>query len=336
MLKRLDPWKGKHLTSGGRQILTNSCLSSIPLYCMGFYWLVDGAHKKMDGIRASFLWQGADGKFKYHMAKWEMISRPKDQGGLGIINTRIMNDCLLVKWIWKILQEPDELWFKLIKAKYLDGCNFFSAPRKGSSQFWQGLHKVKNLFKWGAIFKVRNGLNCRFWQDCWLLDVPLKVAYEDLFILARDPEVIVADCWADNDWWVDFKRTLSVKDFERWSELKEELNKITLEEDNSDIVTWALEGKGGFSAKSLYRFLTDGGMPSRVAGYIWKCRVPMKIKFFLWQIFNNKLQCVVSLVKRGWRGGDSCCLGDGGESVNHIFFGCCVATMVWGFPPGNL
>jgi len=52
------------------------------------------------------------------------------------------------------------------------------------------------------------------------LDVPLKVAYEDLFKLARDPEVTVADCWADNDLWVDFKRTLSVKDFERWSELK--------------------------------------------------------------------------------------------------------------------
>jgi hypothetical protein len=45
LLKRLDPWKGKHLTSGGRQILTNSCLSSIPLYCMGFYWLQDRVHK---------------------------------------------------------------------------------------------------------------------------------------------------------------------------------------------------------------------------------------------------------------------------------------------------
>lgn len=97
MLKRLDPWRGKHLTSGGRQILTNTCLSSIPLYCMGFYWLQDGVHKKMDGIRAKFLWQGTEDKFKYHMAKWEMVSRPKDLGGLGIINTRMMNECLLVK-----------------------------------------------------------------------------------------------------------------------------------------------------------------------------------------------------------------------------------------------
>lgn len=72
MISRLDPWKGRFLTSGGRQILTNSCLSSIPLYCIGFYLLVDGIHSDMDSIRAKFLWQGADGKFKYHMAKWEM------------------------------------------------------------------------------------------------------------------------------------------------------------------------------------------------------------------------------------------------------------------------
>lgn len=86
---------------------------------MGFYWLPDGVHKKMDNIRANFLWQGTKDKFKYHMAKWEMVCRPKDQGGLGIINTRTMNDSLMVKWIWKIFQEPDDLWFWILKAKYM-------------------------------------------------------------------------------------------------------------------------------------------------------------------------------------------------------------------------
>lgn len=73
----------------------------------------------MDTIRANFLWQGADEKFRFHMAKWEMVARTKDQGGLGIINTKIMNECLLVKWIWKILHEPDEMWFKILQAKYM-------------------------------------------------------------------------------------------------------------------------------------------------------------------------------------------------------------------------
>lgn len=91
--------EGQVFNIRGKQILTNSCLSSISLYCMGFYWLADGIHKKMDSIRAKFLWQETEEKFKYHMAKWDMVCRPKDQGGLDIINTRIMNECLLVKWI---------------------------------------------------------------------------------------------------------------------------------------------------------------------------------------------------------------------------------------------
>jgi hypothetical protein len=50
-------------------------------------------------VRSKFFWQGAKEEHKYHMAKWEKVSRPKDQGGLGVINTEIMNKSLLVKWI---------------------------------------------------------------------------------------------------------------------------------------------------------------------------------------------------------------------------------------------
>lgn len=108
---------------------------------------------------------GTEERFRYHMAKWEMVSRPKNQGGLGIINTKVMNECLLTKWIWKILQEPEEMWFKILKAKYMMGCNFFSSISKDSSQCWQGLHKIKHLFKWGP-FQSWRWRNCMFWQDC--------------------------------------------------------------------------------------------------------------------------------------------------------------------------
>jgi hypothetical protein len=32
----LQPWKGKNMTSGGRLILTNTSLSSLPTYTRGF------------------------------------------------------------------------------------------------------------------------------------------------------------------------------------------------------------------------------------------------------------------------------------------------------------
>ena len=102
MRKRLDPWKGRNLSLGGRLILTNSCLSSLPMYTIGFYLLPKMVHAEMDQIRGNFFWQGAGGDFKYHMAKMDTICRPRTQGGLGLVNTSLMNECLLTKWIWKI------------------------------------------------------------------------------------------------------------------------------------------------------------------------------------------------------------------------------------------
>jgi hypothetical protein len=99
--------------------------------------------------------------------------------------------------------------------------------------------------------------------------------------------------------------------FDRWIELKGELDSVVLEEENADMVIWGLEKKGFFSSKSLYKFITDGGAASRIAGFLWKCRIPLKIIIFLWQTFNSKLQCAQSLCKRGWKGGDKCCLCGG-------------------------
>lgn len=119
MRHRLDPWKGKFNSSRGNLILLNTCLSSLPTYIMGFNLLFNGNHKQMDNIRANFFWQRANKKSKYNMISWEAITRPKDHGGLGVINTKLMNQCLITKWIWKIHNNNDELWVRLLKAKYM-------------------------------------------------------------------------------------------------------------------------------------------------------------------------------------------------------------------------
>jgi hypothetical protein len=106
---RIPPWKGRFMSSGGRLILSNSCLSSLPIYDMSFYLLPKGTHKKMDSIRAKFFWRGASEEFKYHMVRWGAVCRPRDLGGLGIVNTRILNECLMVKWIWKWYHQQGSL-----------------------------------------------------------------------------------------------------------------------------------------------------------------------------------------------------------------------------------
>jgi hypothetical protein len=117
--KRIPPWKGKHASSGGRQILTNTCLSILPTYMMGFYLLPRGTHGRMDSVRSRFIWRGAHADFKCHMVKWEDVCRPREYGGLGIIDTKIFNECLMVKWIWKLYKQKECLWVRLLTAKYM-------------------------------------------------------------------------------------------------------------------------------------------------------------------------------------------------------------------------
>jgi hypothetical protein len=68
--KKIPTWQSVGLSSGGKMILTESCLSSIPTYTMGVYQLQEEIHHKMDTARANFFWHGPHQKRKYHMARW--------------------------------------------------------------------------------------------------------------------------------------------------------------------------------------------------------------------------------------------------------------------------
>jgi len=95
--KRLSTWQCDYLTSGGKSILIDSCLSSIPMYTMGVYQLYECNFQMLDSVRARLFWQGTGKKKKYHIVKWEAMSRPKEFGGLGFLDVRAVNTCLLVK-----------------------------------------------------------------------------------------------------------------------------------------------------------------------------------------------------------------------------------------------
>jgi hypothetical protein len=100
--KKVDPWLGMNSSNGGRGILIESCLSSLPLYSMSFYLLQDGIHSSFDKARSRLFWAKGKDKQKYHMVKWVTMCTPKDVGGLGFTNTKLMNAYLMAKWAWKV------------------------------------------------------------------------------------------------------------------------------------------------------------------------------------------------------------------------------------------
>lgn len=91
---RVMQWRGRYNSVAGKVgkvLLTNSCLSSLPMFLMGFYRLPEGIHEGFNKHRSGFYWNSADNKKKYRLVKWKIICRPKSHGGLSIIDTSIMN-----------------------------------------------------------------------------------------------------------------------------------------------------------------------------------------------------------------------------------------------------
>jgi hypothetical protein len=95
--EKLSCWKGEILSYGGRLVLINAVLSSLALFMLTFYEVPKGILHKLDFFRSRFFWQGDNHKKKYRLTKWNIICRPKDQGGLGILNLEKQNTSLISK-----------------------------------------------------------------------------------------------------------------------------------------------------------------------------------------------------------------------------------------------
>ncbi|WVZ81338.1 hypothetical protein U9M48_028727, partial [Paspalum notatum var. saurae] len=76
--KRLIGWKGKLLSVGGRLVLINSVLSSLPIFMLSFFRIPKGVLRKLEYFRSRFFWQNDQHKKKYHLIKWDQIRQPKE------------------------------------------------------------------------------------------------------------------------------------------------------------------------------------------------------------------------------------------------------------------
>jgi hypothetical protein len=144
--KKLSSWIGKMLSYGDRLVLINSVLTSLPMFMLSFLEIPKGVRKRLDFFRSRFFWQSDGHKRKYRLTKWNIICRPKDQGGLGVEDLELKNKSLLAKWLDKLINE-EGMWQELLHNKYLNSKTLTQVSAKPTdSPFWRGLMNVKEEF----------------------------------------------------------------------------------------------------------------------------------------------------------------------------------------------
>jgi hypothetical protein len=168
-------------------ILITSILTSLAMYLLSFFEVPRGVLKKLDYYRSRFFWQCDEHKKKYRLTKWSILCTPKEFGGLFI-----QNKCLLSKWLFKIIND-EGVWQDFLKRKYLSNKTLTQVKKQpGDSHFWSRLMKVKDKFFIRGSFRIRNGLEVRFWEDTWIEDKPLKLKYPSLYNIVRRKDAMVA------------------------------------------------------------------------------------------------------------------------------------------------
>jgi hypothetical protein len=80
--------------------------------------------------------------------------------------------------------------------------------------------------------------------------------------------------------------------------------------------------------KSMYSHLCTGGGDD-ANRRIWKSKMPLKIKVFMWLINQNAILTKDNLMRRNWQGDLSCSFCNLNESINFMFFDCHLARYVW-------
>jgi hypothetical protein len=102
-----------------------------------------------------------------------------------------------------------------------------------------------------------------------------------------------------------FRRNFGSEEILEWEELERDLEHVTLF-DREDSIRWALSANGHFSTSSLYRHCSFSGVIDVRMEELWKSKLPLKIKNFLWLVYRGRIQTVDNLKRKRWKGDEKC------------------------------
>ena len=129
ILKRIEGWQARYLSMAGRATLIKVSVTSVPLYAMQTTLLPQKICHHINKLSCHFLWGDTEHHRSCHTVNWEIVTLPKEAGGLGISSTRHRNKAILMNQAWHLYSNPTSLWARVLKEKYFPHATVFTSPR---------------------------------------------------------------------------------------------------------------------------------------------------------------------------------------------------------------
>lgn len=270
------------------------------------------------------------------------MAQPKYLGGMGFRKMELFNLALLAKQGWRLLQAPESLSARILRALYFPNGEFLSASLGSRpSQIWRSILDGREVLKQGLIRRIGDGNLTHVWNDNWL---PREAMLRHIAPRQVDKPELVSEL-------ID-QVTLS------WNEQKlaehflpmdaDIIRKIPLATTRfDDCWSWFWEKNGNFSVRSAYRMLIhtrnrreiwlEGGAGSsnplaeeRSWTRMWKHKIPVKVKVFAWRLARQSLPTADVAHHRNMAQESTCLVcGVHEDSWRHSLLECRMARSVW-------
>ena len=231
---RLPGWKGKLLSSAGRETLVKTVLSSQPIYHMTVFpelkWLI----KKIDRMRRSFLWRGETPEKVYgghSLVNWQTSCRPKIKGGLGILDLERFARALRLRWLWFQWTQKERAWNKLDVP-----CD----------------ERDRDLFAASTVVTLGDGKTANFWSSSWLSGMTAKNVAPNLFKKAKRKRITVHKALQNNKWISHITPISSPTELNEYIRLWEMVQHSQLDTSREDSIIWRWTEDGEYTSKSAY------------------------------------------------------------------------------------
>ena len=306
---RLATWKGKLLNRAGRLRLINTVLTSLPMYHLTVFRLQKWAIKKIDKMRRGFLWKGTEEAQGGHcLVQWARCLRPKNFGGLGILDLDLFSRALRLRWLWYQWTDTGRPWTG-------------TEPPVNAVD--------RQLFRASTVVTLGDGKRASFWQSAWLNGRAPMDIFPDLFKLAWRKNRSVKEELEHQSWTRGLWRMESVNEMANFITLWDLVQSVQLTEE-PDTIRWKWTSHGDYSAKTAYNIQFAGSHSQFQGSTIWKAEAEGKHKFFAWLLVQSKLLTADNLSKRQWPCDPMCSLcSQEQETADHLILHCCFAKEVW-------
>nr|KAJ0197364.1 hypothetical protein LSAT_V11C700352090 [Lactuca sativa] len=336
---RLNIWKSKTLSFGGRLTLAKAVLGSLPTFYFSLFVAPTGVIKKLESIRRRFLWGGTDEKKRINWVAWQSVTAPKETGGLGMGSLRALNLSLITKWIWRLKVDNSGLWSKVIKGIHnLHGKPAQLICKKTLPGVWSRVAGVQDeLKKFGIdideviIKKIGSGDETMFWLDKWFGGSTLKDSFPEAYKLEGHKHCKISNRIQHGTMNWEWKSTPRTVD--QISEINMLTNTVSDYQliDGRDKWRCTLSSDGAFHVDAL-RFKIDcWNIPSMETHLKWIHEIPLKVTCFIWRANLDRIPTACALLKRGIQLDSPICTycGTAEEDASHVLLRCPMAMQVW-------